>query len=316
MQRQSYRFEGVVTALSSISHIGDSFGNESLLRREKVIQPDGRVEQVPIFSGNAMRGLLRDLGMSYMLERIGSPKLSLAAFYFLFSGGSLTKNGSKTIDIDRARTLKELIPLVGIFGGAVGNQIMPGRAQIGKLVPVCAETAHILPPQAVNGTNESIWEYLQREAYSRKDDAKDDRRRGALQEGERLLLDTRAASKRAVAKTDKDVDHEAGQHAQMRYHCETFAAGTRFWWELSLLDVDDIEFESFVSCLIQLARNPVIGGKGAVGHGRISIQFDKWLTIDPRISTGTEVDKPLGKKYEEHLTGRAADILGLLNEFE
>jgi hypothetical protein len=106
-----YSFEGVMTALTSISHIGESYGINARLRREKIVQPDGAVEEVPIISGNAIRGILRDRGMVHMLRTLGygieedgqSRGLSLEAFYFLLSGGALTKTAGRGIDVDEAR---------------------------------------------------------------------------------------------------------------------------------------------------------------------------------------------------------------------
>lgn len=151
-------YAGVVTALSSISHIGPDVGVgqgvTSYLRREKFVQPDGTVEEIPVISGNGMRGLLRDLGMWHMCGALGYgvnsetgevEGLSLPAFHFLFSGGTLTKTEGRGLDIAAARRIKEMIPLVGLFGGAVGNQIMEGKIKIGKLIPICQETAHIVP---------------------------------------------------------------------------------------------------------------------------------------------------------------------------
>jgi len=63
---KTYIFNGAVTALSSISHIGENRGITSLLRREKIVAGDGTVEEVPIFSGNGIRGMLRDRGMLHM----------------------------------------------------------------------------------------------------------------------------------------------------------------------------------------------------------------------------------------------------------
>jgi CRISPR type IV-associated protein Csf2 len=152
-------WEGTVTALSSIAHSGgQTFGISTKLRREKFVQPDGRVEEIPVISGNSLRGLLRDRGMLHMCKALGYGVreetgevmgLSLPAFHFLFSGGALTSQGDKTIDIGYARRLRELIPLVGVFGGAVGNVILPGKLKVGKLIPICAETAHVLPERFV-----------------------------------------------------------------------------------------------------------------------------------------------------------------------
>ena len=149
-----------MTALTSISHIGESYGINAKLRREKVVQPDGSVEEVPIISGNSLRGILRDRGMLHMLrclgygvdEETGKVRgLSLAAFYFLFSGGALTKVSGRGLDVDQARCWRDLIPLVAIFGGAMGNQIMPGKVNVGKAIPICRETAHLIPERFLNG---------------------------------------------------------------------------------------------------------------------------------------------------------------------
>src|SRR3990167_9316390 len=97
---KTYLFEGVMTCLTSVSHIGDSHGVTAKLRREKFITPGGDVEEIPVISGNSLRGILRDRGMLHMLRTLGYGVneetgevhgLSLAAFYFLFSGGALTK---------------------------------------------------------------------------------------------------------------------------------------------------------------------------------------------------------------------------------
>src|SRR3972149_5917726 len=127
---KSYIFEGQVTALSSISHNGgQSLGITAKLRREKFVQPDGTVEEVPTISGNSLRGLLRDRGMLHMCRALGYgvndqtgavAGLSLAAFYFLFSGGALTSPGSRGVGIDEARKVRQLIPPLGGVGGARG----------------------------------------------------------------------------------------------------------------------------------------------------------------------------------------------------
>jgi len=103
-------FEGTVTALTSISHIGDSHGVTAKLRREKIVQPDGSVEEIPILSGNGVRGILRDRGMLHLCRELGFgvndengevQGLSKEAFYLLFSGGALSKQGgARGLDID------------------------------------------------------------------------------------------------------------------------------------------------------------------------------------------------------------------------
>jgi len=319
---QTYIFEGVVTALTSISHIGDTFGINAKLRREKIVQPDSTVEEVPIISGNSMRGILRDKGMLHMLRVLGYgvdeqsgdvSGLSLAAFYFLFSGGALERTGSRGIDIDEARRWREAIPLVALFGGAMGNQIMPGKLKVGKMIPLCKETAEIIPERFCDNLV-SIWDLCQEEAYTRRDDEKNENLRQLIAPEVRGLLETKSRDKREKTGTDEDQVKETGQKQQMRYFIETLAAGTQFFWELSLDDVSPLEFEAFAVTLAEFGRSPYIGGKSGTGHGKIAVAFDKWIEINPRLApTGKEIDTPLGNKYMDHLRKSGSDIRDLLN---
>lgn len=320
---QTLVFEGTMTALTSISHIGDSHGVNSKLRREKVIQPDGSVEEVPIISGNALRGILRDRGMLHMLKQLGYgineqtqevKGLSLPAFYFLFSGGALTKDAGRGIDVDEARKWRELIPLVALFGGAMGNQIMPGKSKIGKAIPICSETAHLLPPRFIENKVESVWELCQEEAYTRRDDEKNENLRQLIAPEVRGLLEAEATAKRQKASKGNDVEGETGQKQQMRYYVETLAAGSRLYWEISLDDVTDLEREAFFVTLVEFSRFPYIGGKSGVGHGKVSIKFDNWIEIDSRIApTGKEISFALGNLYQKHLQERGNEIRDLIN---
>lgn len=319
----TYVFEGTMTALTSISHIGDSYGVNAKLRREKVIQPDGSVEEVPIISGNSLRGILRDRGMLHMLRNLGYGVdeatgeirgLSLAAFYFLFSGGALTKTASRGLDIDEARRWRDLIPLVSLFGGAMGNQIMPGKIKVGKAIPICRETAHILPDRFVGGDLLSIWDMCQEEAYTRRDDEKSEKLRQLIAPEVRGLLEAKAAAEREKRGTSEDVAGETGQKQQMRYYVETISAGTQLFWDITMDDVTDLEFEAFAVTLAEFGRAPYIGGKSGVGLGKVSVRFDKWIEINPRLApNGREISTPLGSRYMDHLREHGEDIQELIN---
>lgn len=318
---QTIEWSGVVTALSSIYHGGgQNIGINSKLRREKFVQPDGTVEDVPLISGNGLRGLLRDRGMFHMCRSLGYGVneetgevrgLSLPAFYFLFSGGALVKDGGgKGIDIDRARELRNLIPLVGVFGGAMGNQIMPGKLKVDKMVPICQETKHLLPSPWRDDEVASIWEFLQEEMYTRKDDEKDEHKRLMIDPAIRLLLETAATTKRNAPV--QPVTEESGNKQQMMYYVETFAAGTQFYWSLVLDDVTDVEFDAFAVTLAEFARMPYIGAKSNVGLGRVSVKFDQWHTVDARMAHGSQLDTAIGRRYQAHLSEHGATIRELL----
>lgn len=311
-------FEGVATAVTSIIHNGgEQNGISSMLRREKFVQPDGSVEKVPVISGNSIRGILRDVGMYDMLQKVGYgvdketgevTGLPLSAFYFLFSGGALSSTGETGINVEKFRKMKELVPLIGLFGGAIGNAIMPGKLKIGKLIPICKETLHLLPDQYRNENAESIWEYCQNEMYTRKDDEKNDRVRNMIDSNVRALL-SGGAAKVDITK--------AASAQQMMYRVESIAAGTQFYWKVTLEDATEIEFEAFVNTLLVFSKAPYLGGRSAVGHGEISIKMDNWVEIDSRANLeGTEVARPLLQKYFEHLQTAKEEIKQFLNQMK
>ena len=312
---RTYILEGVVTALSSISHNGgERNGTITQLRREKFVQPSGKVSKVPVISGNAIRGILRDRGMFSMLRELGYgvnaetgevTGLPLNAFYFLFSGGALTSTGGEGVNIDHFRTMRETIPLISLFGGAAGNTIMPGKMKIGKLLPLCAETAHLVPQRFLPETTQTIWEYCQTEMYTRRDDEKNDR--------VRMLI-----SRPAIGDSSENLPAEKkAAPQQMKYDIETLAAGTQFYWKIVLEDVTDVEFEAFLATIIEFSKSPNIGGKGGVGHGEISIKLDKWVEVDSRVNlNGTELDVKMGTKYSQHLKEHCDGIRNFLNSMK
>jgi hypothetical protein len=211
-------------------------------------------------------------------------------------------------DVAEARRWRTLIPLVSVFGGAMGNQIMPGRLKVDKLIPICQETAHLLPERFVTGSEVSIWDCCQIEAYTRKDDEKDERLR--------YLIEAGAAQMELLAGDRNDSIEHIGQKQQMRYYVETLSAGTRFFWSLTLDDVTTVELDAFWTTLGEFARKPYIGGKSGVGHGKVAVQFDKWFEINPRLAPqGREVDFSIGQSYMQHLRQNADEIRSLLNDF-
>lgn len=314
-----------VTALSSITHNGgQSYGITSMLRRERFVQTDGSVEEVPVISGNGIRGMLRDKGMYHMCRSLGYgvneetgevQGLSLPAYYFLFSGGVLSKEAGKALNIDRARELRRLIPLVGIFGGAVGNMIMPGKVRIDKMIPICQETMHLLPDSYHLAAVESIWEYTQREMYTRKDDEKNENLRVLIEPQVRGFLEDEAATKRA--RGTSPMEEETGSKQQMMYFVETLAAGTSFAWSVILQDVTDAELEAFVVTLAEFSKAPYIGGKSGTGLGKVAIEFKNLLVVDSRMQADTAaLGIPAGDNYKRHLQEHGNEIRDILRGFE
>lgn len=325
---QTLIFEGVVTALSSISHNGgERNGITTQLRREKFVNTNGKVYEVPTISGNSIRGILRDKGMFDMCSKLGYGTdekegiikgLPLQAFYFLFSGGALVSSGGSSLDVGYFRKLKSLIPLVSIFGGAMGNSIMPGKIKVGKLIPICKETQHIIPSRYLPEQVSTIWDYCQIEMFTRKDDAKNDKYLPIITKKE-LASKEKQMDIFGGAKNEEEIEtiEKPQNPQQMMYNIETLSAGTKFFWEIVLEDVTNIELEAFLSALLQFQKTPYLGGKSATGHGKISVEFDNWIKIDSREKLdGTSVDVRLGQNYANHLQEKAKEIKDFLESIK
>lgn len=311
----SYRFEGIARALSAISHMGDSTGGTtSIFRREKIDLGEETID-VPIISGNSFRGLLRDRGMRFMLRELGDPELSPPAFHFLTSGGALTKEASRGIHIGQARRLRSLIPLVGVFGGACGNQILEGKLQVGKWYPICRELVDFLPLRyrQIPGTKTGFYEKTDVHSFTRTDDAKSEKWQKFLPQEQRTLLE---APKVKQAKDGSEIAEKPGTAQQMRYSQEVMIAGTKFYCWLQLQDVTDLEYEAFVSALVEWSKAPFIGGQSRHGCGEVELKFDNWMSLSPlaRMENEQAVGHPVGTAYVEHLHSQRGAILDALRD--
>lgn len=301
----TYRIEGAATLLSSLSHGGEHAGTIGYMRREKVAQPDGTVVDVPIVSGNSLRGILRDHAANVMWQALGCPELPVQVFHLLWSGGSLAKAGSgHVLGARQLAEVRQLIPVVSVFGGSGAGKIIEGKLSVGKLVPICAETAHLMPPDLAD-TPRSVWDMLQVEEFTRRDDAKRDQLHGAI-EGMRALPSVEEQGQLlAVADHAPAVEDERdGPAQQMRYGVETLAAGTRLHWWMQLRQVTDVE-RALVAAAIDswTADGAHIGGRSATGHGRLRLDVHQWSHSTPATTVGQALavtGDPLAAHVDTH----------------
>jgi hypothetical protein len=241
----SYRWEGVATAQSSIAHGAESLGTVTYLRRERFIAPNGTLEELPVVSGNAWRGLLRDTSADLWWEAVQRPKLTLPVMHALWSGGSLAKSSGPTLTGSRLQELKVTCPVVGVFGTAGGGRIIGGALQVGKMIPICQETAHLVPERFHSEVMPSIWDLTQIEYYSRIPNTFD---HYASEDDEATLL--------------------------ARYGVETFVAGTRFYTWVALSWPTPAELALFVETLSVFTSSARVGGLARAGHGELHLNLD------------------------------------------
>lgn len=283
------RAEGIVTLVSSCSHGGDHAGTVQYLRREKIVQPDGQVVDVPVIAGNAIRGILRDHSAALTWQWLGEPSLPLPVFDFLWSGGALAKAGAgHVLRTDQLRRLRELVPHVGLFGGAGGGRIIEGHLQVGKLVPLVREIAGLLPHGVDGGDLPSVWDVVQIEEFSRRDDLKRPQLAAHVHAGPTVEQgDLLSAAEPPAGEIERDVAQ------QMRYGVETIAAGTRLWWWLAVRGANDLEVAQLRATLASWAASGAhMGGRAATGHGRLRAVLDGWVNATPELTVGGDAQLP------------------------
>jgi len=251
-----YRIFGEFKTLSPLSHIGESISTITYLVEEPILQPGGGLESVFSYNGNAWRGQLRDLSASYMLNKLGL-QVDLDSFHLLFSGGKI--GGEQSIDLTYARTMRQVVPMIGLFGGGVGNQIMPGKMRVGSSYPVCMEAMPVLRDDYHSDCMKSSYRQLTMEkSYTRMDDSKHPDKTNHVPDSDIPLLEGKKTKKQGEVST------------QMRMTSELLIPGVTLVHEIDLLDVSEIQVGVLVSALNDFAQSPYIGGQCNRGHGKVA----------------------------------------------
>ncbi|NCG67123.1 hypothetical protein GWJ21_03975 [Bacillus coagulans] len=291
-----YRLETIYTLLQPLSHIGESESTQSFLNTTTVVN-DGKPEEVFVYTGNALRGMLRDCGARYLLNKLDI-RVPLKAFHLLFSGGSI--GGAQALDIDQAKVIRKALPFVSLFGGGVGNQILDGKLKQTFVYPVCRETNSIIPSY-VEKSDYSWRHFTNVIEFSRKDDEKnvDLAEQFLIGQDEQQLLEGETTKK----KKEKD-----GPATQMRYGVEYLAAGTKLWHRWDII-CDELELGAFVSALHEWQKQPYLGGKNGSGFGLVQADMDviingqrkKFADISPETVFLGEIAKKAKETYDAHL---------------
>ncbi len=237
------RIEGTIVSQEPISHIGETLSTIAQFKREKTLFR-GKIVEIPVISGNALRGIMRRRGSFRLLEIIGVRKADLGedVQHALFSGGMLKKGaGGGTIDMNFIKELRTMLPMMSVWGTTIGQQMIGGKLDVGQMIPISCQTA----VRTGIESNISIHSLLDEVAHTRRDDM-EDKPKG----------------------NDKD-----SQKQQMRYQTEVLAAGTQFSHYFTLKDCNEIERGAFMSTLYQFMQYPKIGGMSGRGFGMIKMDY-------------------------------------------
>jgi len=321
----SYRIDGMFRLRSPLSHIGETISATSYLVQEKILQDDGRLEEVFSYSGNAWRGQLRDLIASYMLDHLGSPKLGVGAFHLLFSGGRI--GGPQSVDIEQGRRMRAAVPMIALLGGGVGNQILEGKLRVGNSYPLCEEAIPVLPKRLHDRAAKVPYANCTMEKqHSRRDDAKIESVRRHLETPEDVLLLGPAKTEKKTKKTKED----DGPADQMRIGMELVCPGVTLYTWMTLRDVTQVEIGALVSGLHAFSSSPMIGGKGAIGYGLVDLDYEitdtetgeaqHFVSVadgvpllgKPAVAAKEAYDQHLRSMYDQMLTAGQDHIVKLL----
>ncbi len=255
-----YTIRGILTALSPVFHGGsEKTGSVVLLNRLKFIV-DGKPADVPIISGNQVRGRLRRLLTADFLELAGykmdlDQKSYQKLYHTLFAGGVLEaveeESESATVDLNlKFRIVKYILPL-RLFGCSYANQMIEGRVLVGHMLPVCRELKDYIGVDS----DISFYQLIARAFQTRRDEL-------------------RAA---------RAEDEEQAVQALVEYEC--FAPGTRFYHEIRLetsRDEELLDLSTLYRAVELWKENPFIGGKSSVGFGKLKIEYEWPRSVDSR----------------------------------
>jgi CRISPR/Cas system CSM-associated protein Csm3 (group 7 of RAMP superfamily) len=243
------RVQGRLTALSPIYHGGnEKTGNVVLLNRLRFIV-GGKPVDVPVISGNQIRGRLRRLLARDFLQLAGyrldlSQKKHQKLYHTLFAGGVLTEveeGESGVVDLDlKARLVKYVVP-IRLFGASYSNQMVEGRVLVGFALPICRELRDFIGVDS----DVSFYQLIARAFQTRRDELR-------------------------IGKGEDD------ETVQMIVEYEVFAPGTQFFHEL-VLETEEESYALDLSALYRAVKlwqeEPYVGGKSSAGFGKVKIEY-------------------------------------------
>jgi len=247
--------KGIFKALSPIHQGGnEKTGAEITLNRLSFFI-DGRNEEIPIVSGNGIRGAFRRRLARDFLKLLNVDKLeSKRLFYMFFAGGAnyevVSEKDAGTINLELRTKIRKLFPIVSLLGGNLGNQAFEGALKCGIARPICQElvNANMLPLDFLkkNGITHfpSFREYLGQEFFTRKDDLRD-----------------RKEDEAAV---------------QMLVTREVFVPGTLFFHKWVLRSNDPIIEACFWRGIKLFIEDPRVGGGSSTNMGELEIYYENY----------------------------------------
>ena len=242
---RNLRIVGRAKALSPVFHGGDEkTGSVVLLNRMKFLV-NGKHIDIPIISGNSIRGRMRRLLAADFLSNVGyeidlKTEKGKKLFHTLFAGGLLTEVEEKetgVLDLTLKKKVVDHILPIRLFGASYKNQIVEGRLKVMHMLPICKELSEYTGVES----DKSIYSLIGRTFQTRRDELR-----------------------------ERSEDEEA---VQMLIEYEVFIPGTEFYHEIIVRN-DPLDISTIARAIKLWNEDPYIGGKSAIGFGKLKLSYD------------------------------------------
>lgn len=243
----------VSEALSPITHMSGTVGNEAIISREPVTTNRG-LRWLPVLSGNALRNrAVREPGILWLLDRYGlRGTLNLNQLNFLLHGGNLTESTAFE-NTRRIADMHRLWPLLRLLGGSLPNQILAGSLDVWRGVLVCEENRPAVNGYAPAARLYSSESFVASYQYTRGD-----------------------GKKTGIASTKETALDEPSN--LMIFSGQCVNRGSLFLHGFAVRHASELDLGALLwSLRLWQAAGGTIGGQAARGHGRLRcelIDFD------------------------------------------
>lgn len=135
-----------VRTISPLAHgeysDGIDIGNFTNFRRLPMLH-NGKLYQIPVLSGNSIRGILRRFLAREIVDKFEMKEAlgkSFDRFYVaVANGGNLDKTMDVAVDTNRLREIRSIFPLLSVLGASLYRYMLPGMVNIGFAIPRCRE---------------------------------------------------------------------------------------------------------------------------------------------------------------------------------
>lgn len=306
-------FKGEFVTLDPIAHTSpvpqyqERKDNFVRLRRMK-IHHRGEIYSIPFISGNALRAILRRPLVDEFLDTIGITKEELAAtnrdlYYSLYGGGALDKKEGDASEKRRKAialtqqftnlfpTIDEFIaklPTFSLFGGVLLNRIMEGRINVGNLIPLTKQNAHLYdkPDEEIEelpncGDIVDLLGFASHDAIRKLFSAI----------AEEVDFELSETSETGGASTEGAKD----KYRPMLYHIEAICPNVTMLTEIFIKpSATELEISAAARAIEIFNEKPIVGLRASAGFGRLKGQID--------------LNGASSELYLDHINKNASDI--------